>query len=382
MRCCFIPRLLAVSLSLSAIVLGASRPVAAAEPLRLGLAPVADDCARWLKGRKHTAVVIGTIAGPQTYPTSCGPGIRLALSELFQERDIAVKERAAIALTLSYKPREIPDSRNPKLVHLVVDLRIVFIDNREHELDDLEKRIEHEETVRMILGISQDRHRQFDAQADDRLAQLFFAPKAHLDGSLVLAGDKSPFGVELLTDGKPVKAEDRDGLAFAPVPRQSEYTVRLVNRSDLDMAVRLTIDGLSVFSFYEERHPARLPDGQPNPRRGQPACDLILVPAKSEVAVPGWLISLKKVLGFKVTEYPRTAVAQLGRDNAPTGTITANFSATWEKDPPKDEPPTTRGPGDDGTGFGQSKDIDGKVVQRTVGVVRASVSVRYTQARK
>jgi hypothetical protein len=108
----------------------------------------------------------------------------------------------------------------------------------------------------------------------------------------------------------------------------------------------------------------------------------VLVPARGEVTVPGWMISPKKVLGFKVTEYPRTAVAQLGRDKAPTGTITATFSAAWEKEPPKDEPPMARGPGDDGTGFGQSKEIDGKVVQRKVGVVRASVSVRYTQSSK
>jgi len=382
MPSCSIPRLLAVSALLVVIVLSAARPVAAAEPLRLGLVPVADDCARWLKGRKHAAVVIGTIAGPQTYPTSSGPGIRLALSELLQEREIAVKDRALIAVTVSYKPREVPDTRNPKLVRLVVDLRIVFIDNRERELDDFDKRIDHEEAVRLILGLSHDPGGRFDAAAANGMALGFFEPKSHLDGSVVLAGDKSLFGVELLVDGKPVKTEDREGLAFAPVPREQEYTVRLVNRSPLEMAVRLTIDGISAFSFYEVRHPARLPDGKANPQRGQPACDLVIVPARSEVLVPGWLISTKKVLGFKVTDYPQTAVAQLGRDKGPTGTITATFSASWEKEPPADEPPISRGPGDDGTGIGQPKEIDGKVVFRKVGAVRASVSVRYTQGKK
>ena len=345
------------------IVLSASRPVAAAEPLRLGLTPVADDCARWLKGRKHDAVVIGTISGPQTYPTSSGPGIRLALGELLQEREIAVKDRADIAVTLSYKPREVPDARNPKLVRLVVDLRIVFIDNRERELDDLEKRIEHEEAVRLILGLSHDPGGKFDAAAANGMALGFFHPKAYLDGSVVLAGDKSPFGVELLVADKPVKAEDREGLAFVPVPREQEYTVKLVNRSPLEMGVRLTIDGLSAVLVLRAAAPAQLPDGKANPLRGQPACDLVIVPARSEVIVPGWLISTKKVLGFKVMDYPQTAVAQLGQDRAPTGTITATFSASWEKDPPADEPPGTRGPGDNGTGFGQPKEIEGEVVQ-------------------
>ncbi len=383
MRPCSLPRLLAVFTSLAVIVLSLAPPVAADEPLRLGLAPVADDCARWLKGRKQEAVVIGSITGPQTYPTSSGPGIRLVLTELLQERSIAVKERATIALTVSYKPRDLPDARNPGKARLVVDLRIVFIDNREKELDDLEKRIEQEDAICLILGVSQDRGNKFDVIADDRIVQGFFNPKSHLDGSLVLAGDKSPFGLELLLDGKPVPAEDRDGLAFAPVPRDREYMVRLVNRSPLDMAVRLTIDGISVFSFFEQKHPARLPDGKPNPRRGQPACELLLVKAGGDLTVPGWVISPSKVLGFKVTDYPRTAVAQLGQDRAPTGTITATFSAAWEKDPPRDEPPGTRdGPAKEGTGFGLPRQINAQVVERKVGVVRASVSVRYTQGGK
>jgi hypothetical protein len=110
---------------------------------------------------------------------------------------------------------------------------------------------------------------------------------------------------------------------------------------------------------------------------------LFLVPAGGSVEVPGWMISRSRVLGFKVTGYPNTAVAQLGRDQSPTGTITATFSAAWEKGqkPPAGEPPTTRGPGDDGTGFGKPKEIEARPVKRQVGVVRASVSVRYSSAK-
>ncbi len=165
--------------------------------------------------------------------------------------------------------------------------------------------------------------------------------------------------------------------------REQEYTVRLVNRSPNEAAVRLNIDGLNVFSFMEEKQPEALADGKPNPRRGGPAYDLFLVPAGGSVEVPGWMISRSKMLGFKVTGYPNTAVAQLGRDPSATGTITATFSAAWEKGqpPPEGERPTSRGVGDDGTGFGNPKAINSRPVERQVGRVRGSVSVRYSSAK-
>ncbi len=180
-----------------------------------------------------------------------------------------------------------------------------------------------------------------------------------------------------------VKPQDRDGLAYVSLRREQEYTVRLVNRSSFEAAARLSIDGLNVFTFCDEKQPPKLADGKPNPRGGEPPFDLILVPAGASVEVPGWVISRSQVLGFKMTSYPNTAVAQLGRDPAATGTITATFSAAWKKGdkPPAGEPPTTRGPGDDGTGFGKPKAIDARPVERQVGAVRASVSVRYSSTK-
>ncbi len=164
--------------------------------------------------------------------------------------------------------------------------------------------------------------------------------------------------------------------------REQEYAIRLINRSNLEMGVRLTIDGLNIFHFSELRQPATLASGKPNPRKGEPQYDLVLVPARGEVIVPGWFRNNKKVLAFKVMEYGQTAASQFGKDDAPVGTITATFAAVWEKEPPSDEPPVAHGAGDDGTGFGKPKEIDAKAVQRNVGAARASVSVRYTVPNK
>jgi hypothetical protein len=355
----------------------------ASEPMHTALTPVADDCQKWLAGRKYKTVCIAEIVGPRTYPTSAGPGIRLVMVELLRERHFDVKDRAPIAISISYRPRDVADGRDRDHKRLVVYLRVVFSDSRETELDDFETKIEHDEAVPIFLGTSLNRSGPADASAPVGEVVQFFEPKTHFDGTTVLAGEKSPFGLEVLVNGAPVPPQDRDGLAYTPLRREQEYTVRLVNRSEIEAAVRLSVDGLNVFTFCDEKQPATQSDGKPNPKRGEPLFDLFLVPAGGSVEVPGWMISRSKVLGFKVTSYPDTAGAQLGRDHSPTGTITATFSAAWEKGqkPPPGEPPTTRGPGDDGTGFGKPKAIDARPVERQVGVVRASVSVRYSSAK-
>lgn len=371
-----VPKLLLLSAALVA-----ASAASAADPLPVALAKPADDCAKWLKGRKQMTACIGAITGPQTYPTSAGPGIRLVLAALLADRGIEVKERATVALRVEYKGKEVADRKDPKHIRLAVSLRVVFVDQRENELADIDWRVEHEEAVALILGHTVDRRDRFDAATDKAVAFRFFEPKTHFDGAVVLAGEKSPFGMEVRLNNKAVLPEDRDGLAYTVVPRNQEYTVRLVNRSEREMAVRLTIDGLSAFTFCELRQPDKIGD-KPNEKKGQPLYDLILVRAKGEVTVPGWIITPKKSLGFKVTEYPKTAVAQLNRDDLQAGTLTATFSAAWTGDtPPADEPPSDRVPGDDGTGFGSPKEIDAKPVGRTVGAVRAAVSVRYTQGK-
>ena len=98
-----------------------------------------------------------------------------------------------------------------------MDLRVVFSDSREAELDDFEKRIDHDEAVQFILGISYAGPNSEKAAAHGVTAAQFFDPKTHFDGTTVLAGDKSEFGMEVLTTGTAVPPEDRDGLAYTPL---------------------------------------------------------------------------------------------------------------------------------------------------------------------
>jgi hypothetical protein len=66
--------------------------------------------------------------------------------------------------------------------------------------------------------------------------------------------------------------------------------------------------------------------------------------------------------------------------------ITATFRACWEKEPPADEPRAKGGKfgpvGKVGTGRGDEIDVDFRIVTRQIGVVRASVTVRYDAPKK
>src|SRR5262249_52824567 len=140
------------------------------------------------------------------------------------------------------------------------------------------------------------------------------------------------------------------------------------------MAVELKIDGLSMFQFSELRHP----DG---PRKGEPLYNSLILAPRSHFDVKGWHRTNERSTEFKVAAYDETGAALL-QQAANLGTVTANFRASWPKDqpPPADEPSkpksTTSG---DGTGFGKSFEQKFKEVERSVGVIRSSVSVRYTR---
>ena len=83
------------------------------------------------------------------------------------------------------------------------------------------------------------------------------------------------------------------------VKRDELYEIRLHNRSRLEAAVTLHIDGLDVFSFSTAR----------DPRTGGPRFTLLVIPARSSIVVKGWFRTNLTSLGFLVTEYGKSARA-------------------------------------------------------------------------
>jgi hypothetical protein len=161
----------------------------------------------------------------------------------------------------------------------------------------------------------------------------------------------SPFGVEVLVAGQARVPSVIDGRSFVDLSRGEEYSVRLHNQSDKEIAVTLTIDGINMFAFSEF-----------GDFSGQ-----VLVPPQSHITVPGWVITTTKTDAFTITGYAESAAKELLVSESEVGVITAMFSETVE------------GSGRDPNATARGRQI-GKAYKKVNRVVKqpiAVVSVRY-----
>jgi hypothetical protein len=193
-------------------------------------------------------------------------------------------------------------------------------------------------------------------------------PRVHIAGTEILADADSPYGIEILVENQPRKPTANDkGLAFVPIQRGERYAVRVINHSAYDAAVTLTIDGLSMFAFSENRQFTQ-----------------VIVPAKQSGVIKGWYRTNQISDAFEVTMYSKSAAARILPGSAEIGTITVTFAAAWPKN--SREPPDelaarlARNRGEDlATGRGPELKTEYQEVERHIGVVRAAISVRYTK---
>ena len=224
--------------------------------------------------------------------------------------------------------------------------------------------------MRHILGLTLANNEKGKAREQETIL-AYSKPQVHLDKTVILAGEKAAFGVEILVADNPLTPLDQEGFALVKLKREQTYALRLINRSAIEAAVRLSVDGFNIFTFSELRHK----DG---PYKGAPLYDMVLIPPKGSITIRGWHRTNTTSHKFKITEYGGTAAAKMHKATD-IGTITATFCAAWEKTPPADEP-DERAPGDDGTGFGEATTMKYTAVKRTIGTMRGSVTV-HTRCR-
>lgn len=127
-----------------------------------------------------------------------------------------------------------------------------------------------------------------------------------------------------------------------------------------------------MFAFAENVPTDTLPDSQ------------VIVELKNTVLIRGWYRNNDESEEFLVTDYAKSAAAELKQSGANIGTITAVFSAAWPKDgkPPADEPKTSGAASrsaEAATGRGKRFEEKYTEVESNVGVVRAVISVRYNR---
>ena len=268
--------------------------------------------------------------------------------------ELTVKLRAKVGLSVSFRGRQIPFKNDRRLQMLVVDMRFTALFTEDNSQEDvLSYRIEDDEAVSHILGLNFCKREKGPAREQQTLL-AYTKPKANFDGAVIMAGENAPFGLEILVDNNPVAPSDEDGIPVVSLRRDQNYAIRVINRSPIEMAVRLSVDGFNVFNFSELRQK----DG---PYKGAPQYELLLVAPKDNLIVPGWHRDNNTSVKFKITDYAETAAAKMNK-TTDLGTITATFSAVWGKER---HPMTSR-----------------KARERQAKTVLASVSLSANRARR
>jgi hypothetical protein len=357
--------------------------------MRHPLGAIARQVKEFLGDRAVDGVSIGTFAGPPSMPSSAGPGLAMVLSEELEAVGVKVKRRAKVGVSGTYRPvEEGPPAANSgdyplggktsAAKKLRGSVKVRLEDEEGKTLKEFEAMAYDPGDVAALFGLSYTRPAnatrdrfQSDDEALADLAKKLKTPKVAIEGAQVRSSPDSPYAVEVLVKGPdgqfaPRAPQEDDGLAFVPLKRGEVFVIRLVNQSRLEMAVELSIDGLSTFAFSEVRQAKRW-----------------IVPPRQQILVRGWHVSTKELNEFLIGEYAKSALAELGGTPDKVGTITAKWVACWPKnaEPPEDEPKdmsiTSMPP--DLAGRGDKVKVNTQLVQREFGVPRSIVTVRYAK---
>jgi hypothetical protein len=353
------------------VCLVSSGSVRASNSLRLELAEAAKKIASVIKGQGGNAIAVGEFTGPRRLRSSAGPGIAEILAEELKKLGIEVKDDPN-APEVKGDFFDIEDKESDQLAAL---LKIRILDRSGKVLFEGERGIFGDETLASMFGLTAQLPPNAGPKArTEKLKESIEHPRAHVANTQIAAGADSPYAIEILVKSGDqfvprAPSDDGSGRAFVQIKRHEIYAIRLINNSPHDAAVNVTIDGLNMFTF------SALKDN----KTGQPLYTHVLVAKQSNGTILGWHRDNEKSDSFLVGEYAKSAAAEMLVHNSATiGTITACFAAAWPKNgpPPKDEPASRSG---DATVRGPEVSAKYTEVERVWGVVRASVSVRYTK---
>lgn len=308
-------------------------------------------------------VAIGAFTSSAGIEGNSGPEVQVKLSKVLQKEGVAI---ATTDFQVELQGMLIPQVDKGTSLQGVKLITRVTDATDGTTLSEFARFVFGGEAVPRLLGITVKTNPNADAETrSEAFKKALSKPPAAPEGNQISVGAGARFKVEVhaLVNGKyvPLKPEakkDKGSLPFVDISINTVYAVKLINEADHEAAVRLTIDGLSNFSFFEaEQKP-----------------EFWIIPPRNSVFIKGWQKSEQTTLEFKVTEFPDSAASKVKLKPSPTiGTIVATYSAAWTKDEDK--------PFDEvsgrGTGFGNEVKNQIQKVSRFIGNVRETVSVRY-----
>jgi hypothetical protein len=332
-------------------------------PLRSSLREMSKQVAKLLKNRSEDTIAVGAFTGPAHCPSSAGPGIKAALIEELEKLNIHVKPQAKLEIKGDY--REVVDKGSELMV---LRVKAEVLDRDGESLAKLDQKIEDREVLAQVLGITRPDPGQGVApkQESAELVRCLTKPSAEVDQSRVKANADGKYAIEIEVKKDdsfvPATVTVEDGFAYVTLKKSDVFAINLINDSDHDAAVELTLDGLAMFAFSAS-HGYRY----------------VIVPKHGSLLVKGWHRTNDVSDSFVITDYSKSAVAELLANPDNIGTITAMFSAAWDAKgkPPVDEGVKFRDPFNPAVGRGEPVTTPFKEIALQRGRVRDIISVRY-----
>jgi WD40 repeat protein/tRNA A-37 threonylcarbamoyl transferase component Bud32 len=334
-------------------------PVWAQAGLKAELAEAAKKIAQAVDDRP---MAVGEFTGRKELQSSAGPGIAKALSDALKKQKVTVQNNAALSVDGDFS--DFNDAQSGRL-----GVRVTFrIKDSEGKVAlafarDVFRGDANDTSIQELLGVSTSAEgNATDEQRDQLTRESLKDPIVTIAGTRIMARPKRPYAIEVLVkSGDTFEAkvpESINGRAFVKLDKNDTYAVRLVNTSNFDAAVTLTIDGLNVFALSGVED-----------ETGDPKLTRLIVPKKSQTTITEGYMAGKKFASFVVTDLPTSAGGAL-KSSAPVGTITASFAAAVVSGGklPSDEPKTRAA---------EAIGLDDGDAERPIGVVRDTISIRY-----
>lgn len=357
MPCRFASFRIVLAIGLSALL--AAR--ANAEDLALddGIAKLAAGVVETLRAEGgELAIVVGDFRGVPRLKAAGGPGLQQRLAAALQALKVVVRDGAPYQLVGEFATEEAQAHEADRFQSLALRLQATVLDAKDKELKSFKIRIFGDAPLQFVGGTASlppTKDGEASSQREQAKIDAVAKPVAALEGAETRAHAESPFGVEVAVHeaGKITPRQPRlqDGRAFVDLEKGEEYVVRLRNRADFEVAVTLTIDGLSMFAFSEEGNFG----------------SQVLVPPGRFVEIPGWYVTREKTDRFQIGGYAQSAAAAKLLPASSVGVITATFSESVAGSG-KDPKATARGAQ---IGFSYREE------KRVVKSPTAVVSVRY-----
>lgn len=323
-------------------------------------------------------VAVGVFSPTGLPDTNFGPGCKESLiTALEKQRAGSVNKRANFEVKGDYVFVGGQDAHAVGLTRVVtIVVRVIDLAAGAKEVGKLSVRIDHTKTIAKVTqqtvalpanGSKKERNKI--------LADAVQNPTARISGpnhSVVSCSKSSKVGVEVLVrrsldaPARPRRAEMRDDVAFVDIQKGELYEVKLYNRYPREIAATLSIDGIDMYHFSQDRGP-----------NGKPLFSHVVVPPRSEAVIIGWHNSLsgnENYKSFLVTSYGKGVRGQAGVDaNGEVGVIHVQFSFT------KKIPIGGRAAPGKETGFGPPRKVNQKPVRREFDPPHEFVTVRYAR---